>query len=112
MITLASGLCDGDMSKLANIINMAFKHVSDDIVPLSNEQYIAAEVVPEQYIISVCLMFKKNLVKSKLTKLLALTGYQTKYLRPLLTCWRLPCVQYLIVHLEKVMCHRCGNLHL
>ena len=80
MITLASGLCDGDMSKLANIINTAFKHVSDDIVPLSNEQYIAAEVVPEQYIISV-FDVQEKLSKIKTHKAIGPDGIPNKILK-------------------------------
>jgi len=57
LLGLANIECDGDMSQLAKQINISFQAVSDDMRPLTTEDYNSGlerqEPIPDRYIISV-----------------------------------------------------------
>jgi len=49
--SLANSIADGDVSALADIINMSLKRVSDDLQPLSKDNEMQSTVIPDKYII-------------------------------------------------------------
>jgi len=48
---LANSIADGDVSALADMINVSLKRVSDDLQPLSEDNEMRSIVIPDEYII-------------------------------------------------------------